>query len=389
MASPEENVDTFKQIPTITPQMLTLGLDASDGRSPKQSVEMVDSNSDSERSTWWNRAFHSADGGLDSRVAAAIPGETDRQQVSIDKVDTDYLYAQMDDQVSVSASERIDSRKAKIIIQQGLRKVGGALNKLQTSFIINPQTRPSLSDRNHMILRDGHFYYRDMESAVSSRIEIEPNCSYFQAPSIAVDPELKQYRDKFEDLNKDAKRLELDRLEECDLQLYSNEDLDVNEIPRDARSSILRTVETSSLFYEIEGGGMTLLCLPRDHVRLAMDPELQTGTLAVEQWRRESETGQDIPLSQRRFCSFCPGCKKEFTFGRDFSIHPDLRYTLVVNDDLYRNLISELSSHLTEPYCGINKWCLEDEKIDIRVAIGFLIIVFSLMFATTIVWPTQ
>ena len=390
MESREESSDAF-----MTSQMLTLGLDASDDRSPKRSVEMVDSNSAPERNTatWWNRAFHSADGGLDSRVAAAIPDEMDRPRVSIDEVDTEYLYAQMGDHLSTAstnARENGDPRKTKITtMQQGLRKFGGTLNKLHNSLILNPQRRRLLSDRSHMILRDGHFYYSDMESAVASRRDVEPNCNYFQAPSTAVHPELKRYREQFEDLNKDAKRLELALLVDSDLQLDTDDDLEVLESQLDARNSILRTVETSSLYYEVEGGGMTLLCLPRDHVRLTMDPELQSGTLAVEQWRRGDETGHEIALSRRPSCSFCPGCKKEFTFGRDFSIHPDLRYTLVVSDDLYRNLISELSSHLTEPYCGINRWCLDDEKVDIRVAIGVLTIVLSLMFVTTIEWPTQ
>lgn len=408
MPPPQDIPDTYKQGPTITSQMLTLGLDAGDDRSTKRSVEMVDSNSEAERSTWWNRAFHSADGGFDSRVAASSPEEIDRPQLTIDEVDTDYLYSQMDDHVSLpgNAGERIESSKPQRTIQEGFRKVGGALNKLQKSLIRYPQSQRSRSDRSHMILRDGHFYYRDMESQVSSlnssnqmtqhrsgslstRSEVESHCNYFQAPSTVVDPELKRYREKFDDLNKDVKYLKRDRLLECDLHLSSNEDLDENDTHEGTRNSILRTAQTSSLFYEVEEGGMTLLCLPRDHVRLAMDPELQTGTLAVEQWRRADESGQEISWPQRRSCSFCPGCKKEFTFGRDFSIHPDLRYTLVVNDDLYRNLISELSSHCTEPYCGVNRWCLEDEKVDIRVAIGFLLIVFSLMFATTIVLPTQ
>jgi hypothetical protein len=371
--------------------MLTLGLDASDGRSPKRALEMVDSNNESEPNTWWNRAFHSTDGRLNCRLAAAIPSDLDRPRVLVDEVDTNTLYEHMGEHLTASTRthENSDSRQAKAMMQQGIRKVGGTFKKLQKSWILNSHSRRSLSDRSHMILRDGHFYYRDMESAVPSRNDVESHCNYFQAPSSAVDTELKRYRERFEDLNKDAKCFELDRLLDNDLQLDHTEDAEVNEIRRDARRSILHTAHTSSLYYVVEGGGMTLLCLPRDHVRLTMDPELQTGTLAVEQWRREDETRYEVPLSQRSSCSFCPNCKKEFTFGRDFSIHPDLRYTLVVNDDLYRNLMSELSSHLTEPYCGINRWCLDDEKVDIRVAIGFLIIVFSLMFATTVVWPTQ
>jgi hypothetical protein len=394
MTSPEESADRLTTPgPTITSQMLTLGLDASDGRSPKRSVEMVDSTNESERNTWWNRAFHSTDGGLDSRIAAAVPSESDRPRIVVDEVDTNYSYEQMGEHLTINTHthENVnDSRKGRAMMQQGIRKVGGTFKKLQKTWILNSHSRRSLSDRSHMILRDGHFYYRDMESAGPCRNDVESQCNYFQAPSSAADTELKRYRERFEDLNKDAKCFELDRLLlDNDLQLDHTEDVETNELQRDARSSILHTAQTSSLYYEVEGGGMTLLCLPRDHVRLTMDPELQTGTLAVEQWRREDETRYEVPLSQRPSCSFCPNCKKEFTFGRDFSIHPDLRYTLVVNDDLYRNLMSELSSHLTEPYCGINRWCLDDEKVDIRVAIGFLIIVFSLMFATTIVWPTQ
>lgn len=408
MASPKGNADSYKQFPNLTPQMLTLGLDAADDRSSERSANLVDNNNVTGMSTWWNRAFHSAEGRLDSRVAASLPGETDRPHVAIEEVDTRYLYAEMNEHLSSNetASGITDSSEAQRKFQEGIRKVGGALNKLQTSIIRYPRRKRSLSDQSHMILRDGHFYYSDMERSVSSRrsrnqmqehgnvpvtfnSEVDPYCDYCQAPLTAVDPELKRYQEKFDELNKDIERLKRDGLAEYDLHLNINEHGDGNYDQEDTRSSILRTVETSSLFYEVEGGGMTFLCLPRDHVRIVMDPELQTGTLAVEQWRRDDEIGREISWSQRQSCSFCPGCKKEFTFGRDFSIHPDLRYTLVVNEDLYRNLISELSSHLTEPYCGINRWCLDDEKVDIRVAIGFLIVVLSLMFATTIVWPTQ
>ena len=116
------------------------------------------------------------------------------------------------------------------------------------------------------------------------------------------------------------------------------------------------TLEHSSLFYQYHG--RMLMRLPRDRVRLLMDPDLEPGVISVEQVRRKDAEQGEEEMSE-------------------------LRYILSVDDELYRSIVSEMSDHLTEPFCGIRGCCLDDEKVDIRVAVTIMAVVLLIIFITT------
>jgi hypothetical protein len=231
--------------------------------------------------------------------------------------------------------------------------------------------------RNHseptpedILQQDCNFFYRDIDDQKQkhrrgwqARVLVregspgihQPSFEYSQAVTVLSPPVLQRFRSKFEQLNQ---VIASPRYDAYDLDL-SEHDSGLSWQPHHA---ILRsdTVETSSLFYQ--HNGKMLMRLPRDQVRLLMDPDLEAGILSVEQCRNE----KDDPN--------VAGAKPD---------HP-LRYILTVDDDLYRTIVSEMSDELTEPYCGLNSCCLEDEKMDIRVAVVLIIVVLLVLLTTTL-----
>lgn len=232
--------------------------------------------------------------------------------------------------------------------------------------------------------QDCHFFYRDMDENAHSlqrprpgwraRVllhdEALPSFEYSQAITVLSPPVLQRYRTKFEQLNR--------YLEPTNRHRHATYDLELDEHDHESgvasacqRDSIVRsqTAEASSLFYYHHNGKM-LMRLPRDQVRLLMDPDLEPGILSVEQWRVESEKDRDARSS-------------------DKTDLPPLRYVLTVNDDLYRMLISELSDHLVSRYGRFHHCFHEDQKMDIRLAIVLLVILLLILFITTEIWPTE
>mmetsp|Transcript_13407 Transcript_13407/g.20340 ORF Transcript_13407/g.20340 Transcript_13407/m.20340 type:complete len:106 (-) Transcript_13407:85-402(-) len=67
----------------------------------------------------------------------------------------------------------------------------------------------------------------------------------------------------------------------------------------------------------------------------------------------------------------------------------ELSYVLTVDQDLYKRVLSEAVDSQT--MCGFYYCChdYESKNVNINVAIGILLVVFSLLFWGTCVWPTE
>lgn len=142
-----------------------------------------------------------------------------------------------------------------------------------------------------------------------------------------------------------------------------------------AISHIVRTdtVNQSSLFYE--ANGRLLMRLPRDQVRLLMDPDLEAGILSVEQWRSEK------PVAARETVTSCSREVGEDSHGN--CQQPPLRYVLTVHDDLYRKTVAEMSPRTTEYFCCNRACCNDEGKADIRIALYLLGILLFILLVNT------
>jgi hypothetical protein len=128
--------------------------------------------------------------------------------------------------------------------------------------------------------------------------------------------------------------------------------------------------------------------VPRDQVRLLMDPDLEVGILSVEQWRCKETV--DEPGSSRQGCEtgrnhHAPSSfQTEPTAGSSSSSSPPpLRYVLTVSDDLYRSVVAEMSPTTTKYFCCPRACCNEDERADIRVAVYLLLVILVILFINT------
>ena len=107
------------------------------------------------------------------------------------------------------------------------------------------------------------------------------------------------------------------------------------------------TVSQSALVYEADG--KRLMRLPRDQVRLVMDPDLDPGILAavVDSNAAQEETKEA------------------------------LEYVLTVDDDLYRRMVAEMA---TEQFVCVT----EAGFCDIRIALGVLSVIFVVLFVNSL-----
>jgi hypothetical protein len=129
--------------------------------------------------------------------------------------------------------------------------------------------------------------------------------------------------------------------------------------------------------------------VPRDQVRLLMDPDLEAGILSVEQWRCK-ETADDIG-SSRQGCETGRNHRAPSSFQTEptaaasssSSSPPPLRYVLTVSDDLYRSVVAEMSPTTTKYFCCPRACCNEDERADIRVAVYLLLVILVILFINT------
>jgi hypothetical protein len=165
-------------------------------------------------------------------------------------------------------------------------------------------------------------------------------------------------------------------------------------------------LRTSSLFYE--QNGRVLMKLPRDQVRLIMDPDLGPGILSVEQWRTREDVEREYAAVQEQLETGRKGIdplmlkgggqqpadelqSQEATkvVGVLSNLH-ELHYVMTVPDDLYQRVVSEISTDAFPPYWGFFKCCNQDrERADIKLAVAILAFVMFILFIGSIEWPTN
>jgi hypothetical protein len=159
---------------------------------------------------------------------------------------------------------------------------------------------------------------------------------------------------------------------------------------------VMDGLQTSTLFYEQDG--WVLMRLPRDQVRLIMDPDLEPGILSVEQWR----TREDVERQQRRQreleAAMAEGIDPLKTRGGGQALDadggedeefrmPELHYVMTVPDDLYQRVIDEINMEAFPPYWGFFKFCnQESERADIKLALAILSVFFLLIFLGSVEW---
>jgi hypothetical protein len=147
---------------------------------------------------------------------------------------------------------------------------------------------------------------------------------------------------------------------EDDLDLFIEDD--TNGPPLVPRPSIIQDFSNSSLYYKQDG--RVLMKLPKDKVRLVMDPELgEPGILSACTTLVDS---------------------RDTTTTTNGEPQTDISYILTVPPDIYRKVVLELAhSHTT--FCSS---CFESEdRVSIQVAIGLLIAILLLLFINVIIYP--
>ena len=200
---------------------------------------------------------------------------------------------------------------------------------------------------------------------------------------------LEQERDPFDDWHLQQSSLQLqeyDHRPDEETGSYYNANLGMTR-------GIVRcdTARQSSLFYRADG--RLLMRLPRDRVRLLVDPDLEVGVLSVEQWRAaesKDETTHEFHFSRSNcdddeaniLLSSLPPLRKEVrpTSMNPSAPRPELRYVLTVSDDLYRKIVEEMSPTTVKYFCCNRACCNDEEKVDIRVAFSLFLAVLFVLF---------
>jgi hypothetical protein len=194
--------------------------------------------------------------------------------------------------------------------------------------------------REDDILQESSFFYRDLDDDVLTKPP-----PLIRGSSIVLPPiHRSAYHARYQQLNQEY-------IVEDDLDLF----VENNEVMLQPRGSIIQDFSNSSLYYKQDG--RVLMKLPKDKVRLVMDPELgQAGILSS----CTTNKGQEAP---------------------DFG---DITHVLTVSPDIYQKVVLELAhSHTT-----ILSGCFESEdKLSIQVAILLLSVMFILLFINVIIYP--
>jgi len=323
----------------MTPQMLTLGRDGSDFDDNEQ-PRHNSSNTAASSSSWWNR------------VLLGRPQEEKKESSSV------AYYRSLEEETK--ESEQVDS-KNNHARPRGLRQ--SLLTMKDTAVDGNVElnnNNNTVITREDVLEQDCDFFYRGLETNTTTttprrlravRYSSEQHSfQYRDAVDVLTPPFLQYYRTKYQQLNQEMENNNDTSRYDHDLVLVEG---DVQNIVR------TDTVEHSTIFYQTQDGRL-LMRLPRDQVRLIMDPDLEAGILSVEQWRQNNDK-QDAPL----------------------------QYVLTVQDDLYKRIVAEMSDAVTKPYCGLSHCCNENEKVDIRVAIVLLAVILLILLINTFIWPVE
>jgi len=216
-------------------------------------------------------------------------------------------------------------------------------NSSSSTHYSNALQEPSLT-REDEILHESSFFYRDLDEVLTRK----PSHS----GSIVLPPSQRSaYRARYQQLNQEY-------IVEDDLDLWEEDAL------RPPPQTIIQDFSNSSLYYKQDG--RVLMKLPKDKVRLVMDPELgEPGILSAcitssnNKKKIDATTIMDAP-------------------------HTEISYVLTVPPDIYRKVVLELA-HAHTTTCSS---CFESEdKVSIQVAIGLLCVILTLLFINVIIYP--
>jgi hypothetical protein len=173
---------------------------------------------------------------------------------------------------------------------------------------------------------------------------------YSDAVETLPPPILQRFRTRYAQLNQeiilpdDDEEYDYREAEQC-IMFAHRDDLHLHENDTTAFS----TIAQSNLLYEADG--KRLMRLPRDRVRLLMDPDLEPGILSVEY----------------------DGYYNEDNNNNDDNANREVRYVLTIHEDLYRKIVMEMSPHYLQ----------YDAKLDIRFAYLALAIILLLLLINT------
>jgi hypothetical protein len=166
--------------------------------------------------------------------------------------------------------------------------------------------------------------------------------------------------------------------------------------------SVVTDITKSALFEGVTESGLVKFHLPSDNINLIMDSNLRPGTLLKH--RDEDEFGrfteyhivssgdaqafwQDLLDEEEGPCTCsCDNCIHCTTKAQ---LLPTPRYAMVVEDDMYRRMIKEISDSRTMP-CGLF-FCGHHEDVShpsICIAVG-VVSVFLLFMVAVACWPVE
>jgi hypothetical protein len=204
--------------------------------------------------------------------------------------------------------------------------------------------------REDDILQESSFFYRDLDDSIMTK----PPPALLRGSSIVLAPSYRSaYHARYQQLNQEyIIENDLALLQQQEEENYEHDSVATVLQPAAARGSIIQDFSNSSLYYKQDG--RVLMKLPKDKVRLVMDPE----------------------LGQAGILSSC--CTKN---AHEFS---DISYILTVPPDIYQKVVLELAhSHTT-----ILSACFASEdRLSIQVAIGLLSVILVLLFINVIIYP--
>jgi hypothetical protein len=146
-----------------------------------------------------------------------------------------------------------------------------------------------------------------------------------------------------------------------DLQLRLHHDDDDDAAAAGPVGPAFNTIAQSNLVYEADG--KRLMRLPRDRVRLLMDPDLEPGILSVEGPSRCYHHDNDN-IDNNNIDIDNNNSTDQHSIG----------YVLTVHEDLYRKIVMEMSP----------RYLQYDAKLDIRYAYLLLTIVMILLLINTV-----
>jgi hypothetical protein len=185
---------------------------------------------------------------------------------------------------------------------------------------------------------------------------------YRDAQDILSPPAMANFQAKYQQLNQEFEFDDHDRYEDYN-DYIAPQDLTLEEgqQQRERHTLVTDTATQSSLFVQHETTGRVELRLPRDHVRLMVDPNMEPGILSVVQCRHPEDPPQT------------------------------LEYCLTVPPNLYQRVVSEMThySNHWSTGAGLESSFYASEHMDIKVAIAVLFLVFLMLGIQTLIWPVD